>query len=125
MKKIYSIICTILFCGTILAQSADPQITRKITTISKSINSVVSSSIVVPQQQLYGQMTVLTSITGLSNVYSSSRLEYRNGSLAIPVSVLSPFAQQLSNGYLFINSDTQEEVMEMVLQWNVRLQLND
>ena len=109
MKKIYSIICAIFFCGTILAQSANPQITKKdYSTISKSINSVVSSSIAsTPATVIWSDDCSDINNWSLSNT-SIPPLDWsiEMDPAAIPVSVLSPFASTTaSNGYLFINSD--------------------
>ena len=109
MKKIYLIICAIFFCGSILAQSVNPQITKKdYSTISKSINSVVSSSIAsTPATVIWSDDCSDINNWSLSNT-SIPPLDWsiEMDPAAIPVSVLSPFASTTaSNGYLFINSD--------------------
>jgi len=109
MKKIYSIICAIFFCGSILAQSANPQITKKdYSTISKSINSVVSSSIAsTPATVIWSDDCSDINNWSLSNT-SIPPLDWsiEMDPAAIPVTALSPFnSTTASNGYLFIDSD--------------------
>ena len=101
--------CAIFLCSSILAQSVNPQITKKdYSTISKSINSVVSSSIAsAPPTVIWSDDCSDINTWSLANT-SIPPLDWsiEMDPAAIPVTVLSPFASTTaSNGYLFINSD--------------------